>query len=421
MALSPSITCPQCGSRTTGLDTCTTCGTPRPNADEINPRPQAPFTSSPALEEKAPAVPTVPPPLPIDHAHNHSRLHPIFWGTGQTLFGIFITNTFFTILTLGIYAFWGRVRIRQFLHSQTSFAKIRFAYHGTGKELMMGWSKAFIVFGLPYLSLSLIPSIWPQFPDWIPNLLAGTLILFFIPVAVVGAHRYRLSRTSLGTIRFSFRGRFWDYYKIWTAGSLLTFVTLGLYYPVFENTRRCFLVCHTFFGTHPFRYHGTGKGMWLIYAKAMGMVLLIVIGLVILSAKPEAFPHVLQWTPDEWQETFMTTTFTVGMTSFLVPWCYLQVAKQRYMWNHSGIGQSGFRFTASIWNLMELRVTNFFMLILTFGLAWPWVQIRNLQFLYYHLSLPGPVNFQDIQQEALDASPTGEGLAGYFDAGFDIG
>lgn len=373
------------------------------------------------MEEQPPDVPPVIESTPFDRPQSHARLHPIFWGKGRTLFGIFITNTLLTILTLGIYAFWGRVRIRQFLHSQTSFAKIRFAYHGTGKELMMGWSKAFLVFGLPYLSLSMIPIIWPQFPDWIPNLLAGALILFFIPVAVVGAHRYRLSRTSLGAIRFSFRGKFWDYYKIWTAGSLLTFLTLGLYYPIFENTRRYFLVSHTYFGTRPFRYHGTGKGMWMIYAKTMGMVLLIVMGLVALSTDSETLPNMLHWTSDEWQQTLLTTTFILGLTSFLLPWCYLQVAKQRYMWNHSGIGEADFQFTASIWNLMELRITNFFMLVLTFGLAWSWVQVRNLQFLYYHLSLPGPVNFQDIQQEALDASPTGEGLAGYFDAGFDIG
>ncbi len=337
------------------------------------------------------------------------------------MFGIFISNTFFTILTLGLYAFWGRVRIRQYLHSQTSFAKTRFAYHGTGKELMMGWTKAFLVFGLPYLFLSLVPLLWPQFPGWIPNLLAGSLILFFIPVAVVGAHRYRLSRTSLGAIRFSFRGKFWDYCKIWIKGSLLTLLTLGLYYPIFENTRRGFLVSHTFFGTRPFRYSGTGKGMWSIYAKSLGMILLIMTGLMALNARPEAFPSILQWTPEEWKKTFMTTTFVIGLGSLLLPWFYLQVAKQRYMWNQSGIGEADFRFTASIWNLMELRVTNFFMLILTFGFAWPSVQVRNLQFLYHHLSLPGPVNFQNIQQEALDASPTGEGLAGFFEVGFDIG
>ena len=421
MGFPPSISCPQCGSESPGGDTCATCGTSQSVSCEASP-----------AEERLPSVPTMhnarPPGTPpvgqdteFATSRNHPRLHPIFWGRGRTLFGIFITNTFFTILTLGIYTFWGRVRVRQFLHSQTSFAKTRFAYHGTGKELMMGWSKAFVVFGLPYLFLSLIPIIWPQVPEWIPKLLAAVLILFFIPVAVVGAHRYRLSRTSLGTIRFSFRGSFWDYYKIWAVGSLLTVLTAGLYYPIFENTRRHFLVSHTYFGTHPFRYHGTGKGMWMIYAKAFGLMLLTLAALVALSSDSEAIPHLLEWTPSDWKDTLMTTTFFFGLGWLLLPWFYLQVAKQRYIWNHSGFGDADFYFSASIWNLMELRITNFLMLILTFGFAWSWVQVRNLQFLYYHLSLPGPINFQDIQQEALDASPTGEGLAGYFDAGFDVG
>jgi len=109
------------------------------------------------------------------------------------------------------------------------------------------------------------------------------------------------------------------------------------------------------------------------------------------------------------------------LLTLLLPWFYLQASKQRYQWNHSDFGDAHFQFSASTWNVMELKLTNFFMLILTFGVAWPWVQVRNLQFLYYHLSLQGPLDFERIAQEALDASPTGEELAGYFDAGFDLG
>jgi len=109
------------------------------------------------------------------------------------------------------------------------------------------------------------------------------------------------------------------------------------------------------------------------------------------------------------------------MIALFWAWFYLQVSKQRYFWNHSAFGHTPFQFTASTWNLIELRLTNFLMLVLTFGLAWSWVQVRNLQFLYYYLGLQGPLDIAQIEQEALDASPTGEELAGYFDAGFDLG
>lgn len=420
MAPNPRLSGPQCGEAHSEEDRCPTCGMTSFHSDDRATR-DRPIPSVPTMNAQPPITPPEGTISELSRPKDIPRLHPLFWGRGRTLFGIFITNACFTILTLGIYVFWGRVRVRQFLHSQTSFAKMRFAYHGTGKELLLGWSKAFLVFGLPYLFLSIIPVVWPHIPEWLPNLFAGALILCFIPVAVVGAHRYRLSRTSLGAIRFSFRGQCGEYFKIWILGSLLTVLTVGFYYPIFENRRRHFLVSHTYFGTHPFRYQGTGKGMAMIYAKAVRLMLLIVLCLLAISTDSETLPHLLQGTSDDWKGARLTTTFLFGLSGVLLPWFYLQVAKQRYVWNHTGFGDADFHFSASIWHLMELRFTNFFMLLLTLGLAWSWVQIRNLQFLYYHLSLPGSVNFQTIHQEAMDASPTGEGLAGFFDIGFDIG
>jgi len=359
---------------------------------------------------------------------SRSIYHPIFWGRGRTLFGIFIINTFYTLLTLGIYSFWGRVRIRQFLSSQTSFAKIRFSYHGTGQELLKGWSKALVVFGVPYGFLSLVPIMWEQVPPWIPNALAVMMVFCFIPIAVVGSHRYRLSRTALGAIRFSFRGHVKDYVKIWFTGTFLTFITAGIYYPFFENTRRAFLTTHTYLGNRHFTYNGTGMALLGIYGKALALILgvllttiLILIELSGISIAPEAQSHVTEWLKGRNFPSWLAVGILVNIIAFMWSWFYLQVSKQRYFWNHSAIGKASFQFTASTWSLMERRVINFLMLVLTFGLAWSWVQVRNLQFLYHYLGLQGPLDLQQIEQEALDASPTGEELAGYFDAGFDLG
>ena len=457
MELTPALLCTKCGSVRNGRETCSQCGAAlhSPQEESVNhsnepllstdrsfissesqnpltthqPDSSAEGSSDLAIwgqdqRDQTQALHGIPPSGP-DNESDDSDLfpihHPIFWGRGRTLFGIFIVNTFFTLLTLGLYSFWGRVRIRQFLSSQTSFAHTRFSYHGTPQELLKGWSKAFVVFGLPYAFLSLTPLIWNQIPTWIPNALAGTMVLCFIPVAVVGSHRYRLSRTSLGTIRFSFRGHVKNYTKIWVLGSVMTLLTAGIYYPFFENARRKFLVAHTYFGNRPFTYSGTGSGLMRIYVTTLAFIMIILFTLIGVSAGPDGLSILAQWSSDGWRDLFLNSLFLTGLLTLLLPWFYLQVAKQRYQWNHSDFGDAHFHFAASTWNLMELRMTNFFMLILTFGLAWPWVQVRNLQFLYYHLSLQGPLDFQRIEQEALDASPTGEELAGYFDAGFDLG
>ncbi len=77
-----------------------------------------------------------------------------FHGSGGTLFGIYVVNILLTIVTFGFYRFWGKVKIRRFMLSQTGFEGDRFAYHGTGKELLHGFAKAVLFVGMPITALS---------------------------------------------------------------------------------------------------------------------------------------------------------------------------------------------------------------------------------------------------------------------------
>ena len=366
--------------------------------------------------------PTTSSPLPQNPSTgSHQIRHPLFWGTGKSLFGIFIVNVFLTLITFGIYSFWGRARVRSFLNSQTSFAKARFAYHGTGKELLTGWLKAMLVFGIPYVSLSAVPYFWQGLPQYIAQAIAAALLICFIPVAVVGAHRYRLSRTSLRNIRFSFRGTVSDYAKLWIKGSVLTILTLGLYYPFFENARREYLVTQSQFGSRAFTYDGTGKGLFALYSKATGLYLgsVLVLGSVILGVL--VFYLSMPLTDMKTLIFASSSLPIVASLGLIIPWFYLQAARQRFFWNHTQFGDARFVSTVTAWKVFELRLTHLLLLICTLGLAWPWVQVRNLQFFYYYTGLHGVIDLDHIEQEALDASPTAEELAGFFDTGFDLG
>ena len=97
-----------------------------------------PPTFRPPLPPSALGIPdAVPPPLPA------ARRRLSFHGTGGTLFGIHVVNVLFTVLTLGVYYFWGKTRIRRYLFGQSAFEGDRFAYHGTAQELLLGFAKAF--------------------------------------------------------------------------------------------------------------------------------------------------------------------------------------------------------------------------------------------------------------------------------------
>ena len=278
-----------------------------------------------------------------------------------------------------------------------------------------------LVFGLPYLFLSSLPYFWQGIPGYVPQAIAGLLVLCFIPVAVVGAHRYRMSRTSLRNIRFSFRGTVSDYTKLWLKGSFLTVLTLGVYYPFFENARRHYLVTHSQFGSQGFEYDGTGKKLLGIYSNAAGLYFASVI---LLGGLTLAGVTTYLSVPLTDLKTILLTSSSlpiIAIIGAIVPWFYLQAARQRFFWNHTQFGNARFSSTVTTWKILELRLGHLLLLVSTLGLAWPWVQVRNLQFFYYYTGLRGPITLHRVEQDALDASPTGEELAGFFDTGFDLG
>ncbi len=60
-----------------------------------------------------------------------------FDGNFRSFLGLFVTHGFLTILTLGIYGSWFRVKIQQYLLSHTKFGHLRFDFHGTGSDLFV--------------------------------------------------------------------------------------------------------------------------------------------------------------------------------------------------------------------------------------------------------------------------------------------
>jgi len=368
------------------------------------------------------------PPRPIQPSQHRDQApdrfrRPFFTGSGGSLFGMFTMNTLLTLLTLGVYSFWGRVKIRRYLHSQTKFGGARLAFHGTGAELFQGWMKAIVIFGIPYVVLHYAGTLQiPATFQWGVNILAGLLILCFIPIAIVGSHRYRMSRTTWRGIYFSFRNSAKDFLALYLKGTILSILTLGMYLPVFDHAKRKFLVSGTYFGSRSFDFDGDTKELGTIYFKAFRLLALT---FVTAEAVWIAASYLSgQDTPNQMIGMVLGSTMAIG--SMVIPsviglWFWFQAARQRYLWSHTQLGPARFRATMTGKELFELKTTNLLLLVVSLGLAWPWVQTRNLQFLYYHIGLHGPLNLKQVVQESSTASPIGEELAGFFDTGFDLG
>lgn len=307
-----------------------------------------------------------------------------YHGTGGSLFGLMIVNFLLTVITLGFYSFWARNKLREFHYSHTEMEGDRFAYHGTGGELLSGWIKAFGVFFVLALAFALASiatggetaSLTTQF-----MISAAFYLLFFLlmPIAINGARRYRLSRSSWRGIRFSFHGRWQDYLALVIRGTLLSILTLSFYRPVFQNQRRAFFVDHARFGSEPFIYDGDGRALVWEYVKAV-----------------------------------LLTLPTLGLY-----WVWYAAFKHRYFWGHTMMGGARLRSSVTGGGLLGLYLTNALLAIFTLGVAAPWIIARTHAYWCDNIYLRGAVDWATIQQNAQTATATAEGLAEVFDV--DLG
>src|SRR5690242_9746622 len=361
---------------------------PRPAAPPPPPAPPPPAPPPPVAPPPPPSPPMPPGPTaelpapPPGSPGSTPIRRPTFHGTGGTLFGIHVVNVLLTIVTFGFYYFWAKTRVRAFLASQTAIEGDRFAYHGTARELLLGTLKAALVFGLPIFLLNIVRDKLdvPPVVQVIAGVFSGSLFFVFFPIAMVGARRYRLSRTSWRGIRFSFRGRVWELIKIFILGSFLTGITLGFYYPFFLVTRQAFMVSYSYFGSERFDFTGRGRELFGPYLMAV-----------------------------------LLTLPTLGLY-----WVWYVAWKRRYFWDHTVFGSARFSCSVTGGALLGLWVVNVLLLVCTLGLAWPWVRVRNIHFSFRNLALVGPLDLGRIQQQAQQVGSIGEGLSGFFDSGFDL-
>ena len=372
------VKCPKCGLMQLSKEQCESCGRKLEGPQGPSFERPSPGTISPPSCSPGEVTVQLRP-----NAHLRETRILSFHGAGWPLFGIHVLNTFLTIITLGFYSFWGKTKVRRYLWGGTEMEGDRFVYHGTGKELLIGFFKAMLIFTLPVTLLNLLPVFLEpkRTASIICMILTYDLLMVFIPVAMVGARRYRLSRTSWRGIHFSFRGKSWEFVKIFLGHGILTLLTLGFYYPFYATKRHEFMVTHSYFGNHRFEFDGNGRDL----------------------LKPLLVAVLL-------------TLPTLGLC-----WFWFLARKQRYFWEHTRLGAIHFRSTVTGRRLMGLNSTNLLLLVLTLGLAWSWVTVRKIRFAFAYLTLEGLVDPAMIRQETQSATAIGDILAGFMDAGFDLG
>jgi uncharacterized membrane protein YjgN (DUF898 family) len=309
-----------------------------------------------------------------------------FTGQGGDLFKLYAKLILLSIVTLGIYSFWGRTEIRRYLWSRTKFAGQPFGYHGTGKEIFVGWLVLvgvlvglFALVGVMGAGMGKDAEVGLQLAP-----VLGLLVL--MPLALHGAISYRWSRTSWQGRRFQYRGEVGAMTWLLVKGVVLTAVTLTLYAPVFHTQLRRYVTENTWYGGHQMSWHGADSRLF--------------------------WPHL---------KMLLLLLPTLGLYRF-----WFEAEMNNYLWGETKYAGAPFR---GKWNGLELFLlsfTNGILTMVTLGLAYPWALVRRIEYVTKALELTELPRVQLLLGEGAAADGVGEavahglGMDGAFDWGFGL-
>ena len=301
------------------------------------------------------------------------RLYGFFSWEKSKLFWLVVWTGALTVVTLGIYRFWARTRLRRYIWSSIMPGGDSFEYTGTGLEKFLGFLIALVFLavylGLLQVVLSFVGfNLWgaissePNLPkDMLMQMVAtyatGLAVMPLIFFAQYRARRYMLSRTRWRGLRFAMDAAALGY--VWRALLYygMSLVTLGALMPLATFRLEKYMTDRMWYGDAGFEQ----EGQWTALYPAMKH-LFIAAAVLLLSGVVGYLAQSLN---------LFVITISVGYFWLFLGFVYYQVESFKYLTAHKLLdGQVRFTSEASAGQVIGIIVLGLVIIsILTFVLG----------------------------------------------------
>ncbi|GAB3538947.1 YjgN family protein [Noviherbaspirillum agri] len=319
-----------------------------------------------------------------------------FTGTGAEYFRIWVVNLLLTILTLGIYSAWAKVRRLQYFYRNTRVAGAVFDYHGEPKAILKGRILAFVLVAAYKVSFD-VSALAAVF---VALVLAG-----ITPWLLARSFRFKMANSSYRGLRFHFRGTVGEAYRmlilfpvvlaiigffVWTLiasysrspgvgvillATLLPLVALAATVPLAHYFLKRYQHEHADFGHTPFFFHARASQFFDVYGKAVAFFFLGSIPAGIFGFLTADIYAYLLDTVFGWLFALLYGLLSAyAFYLFVRP--FLESRIQNLVWNHTELGMHKFESNASARSLLWIHATNLILITLTFGLYKPFAAVR---------------------------------------------
>jgi len=390
---------------------------------ETPPDPETGHSSVPAHQ---PAQREGQPPVPPSPSAPHAQPPPLhrpqeipfqFTGKAGEFFRIWIVNTALTIVTLGIYAAWAKVRHTRYIYNHLDLGGHRFDFHANPVRILIGN----IIVSVLFVTYTFSGLLHPFLPL--------TVLLVFLPLfpwLYYKAIRFRAHNTSYRNIRFRFKGTLGESYLINLVLGLAIPITFGLLYPYQAFRRKQYIWSNMAFGATPFRFTGSEGPFFKYYLLAFGIAVAgyflastaFLTLFVLVGALGQVEPDIVYVVSSQLFSVFVAFV-VIGFATQL-----LRAKIHNYVFSELALGsQVRFRCDLEVGKLFSIFFTNGLAIVFSLGLLIPWAKIRMVCYVTSRMSVEAQTDLDSfVATTTPEDSALGEAAAdfGDFEIGFGI-
>lgn len=338
-----------------------------------------------------------------------------FRGSGSEYFRIWIVNLLLTIVTLGIYSAWAKVRRLRYFYGNTFVDGQSFDYHGQPLAILKG--RLIVVAGyLVFLAASKMLPI-------VAGFIAIVIAIFGVPWIIMRSRKFQLRMTSYRNLRFNFHGEYGGAMSAFIGWYFLAVITIGILFPVWLRKRVQYSLDNAAYGSQSFSFL-TGNGTYFRFCLItlfLGIAVYVGFFLGLRSMVPDAGldPTTIEVMADAgvmvWVILVGTIVALLGVAG------YYQASAANAAFGGIMAGAQFLRSDLRAWPLISIYVTNLFAIVFTLGLYYPWAKVRQLRYQLDHTAIDSDGNlaaFTSASGEGIDA--VGEEVGDFFDVDFGI-
>lgn len=321
----------------------------------------------------------------MEDQHHIKRQKFSFDGSGLQFFKIWSVNVLLTVVTLGIYSAWAKVRTQKYFYANTRVDNSGFEYLANPMGLLKGRIVLLLLFA-PCGAYGAYA--WPDNFD--PTVLGfiGLVILALLPWLVQRHLIFRTRNSAYRDIRFGFKGGLWGAVLAYALMLALLPLSLGLLLPVVVFMQTKYFVDNAQYGVDDFTFN-------MPLGTYYRIILISLLGLAVVLAA--------SWGIASIDRLFGVVSLVVGVVLVFTYW---RVYTRNLLFNSTNLGDHQFSSSLEFGTSFYLYLVNTVAIVLTAGLFYPWAKVRVARYRAEKLLLLSRGNLRQYaaaQQVDIDA------------------